>query len=72
VKVSLYKRSGRVLIVAFMNLGDRHCYPELALDLAALEERTSLAAYDVLTDALLALETGKLSVPVGAMELRVV
>ncbi len=72
VKVSLYNRPGRGLIAVVVNAGDRPCDAEVALDLAALEQPTSLAAHDILTDASLPLAAGKLSVPVGPMEYRVV
>ncbi len=72
VKVSLYNRPGRGLIAVVVNVGDRPCDAELALDLAALQQPASLAANDILTDASLPLAAGKLSVPVGPMEHRVV
>ena len=59
VKVSLYNRPGRGLIAVVVNAGDRPCDAEVALDLAALEQRTSLKSSTIVVVGALPGDMGK-------------
>ena len=72
VKVSLYNRPGQGLIAVVVNAGTFPAQAEVAFDLAALGQGSGLVAQDVLGGATLTLSEGRLRLPIGPLEHRVV
>jgi hypothetical protein len=72
VKVSLYNRPGKGLMVVLVNAGGESCRAEATFDLAALQQPADLTAHDVLTDKPLPFAAGRLQLPIGPLEHAVV
>ena len=72
VKVSLYNRPGRGLIAVVVNAGDKPRAAEVTFDLAALGQGRGVIAQDVLGETPLSLTEGRLRLPIGPLEYRVV
>lgn len=72
VKVSLYNRPGKGLMVVIVNTGGQSCQAEATFDLAALQQPAGLLAHDVLADKAVPFADGRLQVPLGPLEHAVV